>query len=138
LSELKEGKGGKVAWSTPQLASRSDLKGLPEPVVRQAFRADASRLPAYAGLENPQGGYVLVRVSRVIDTESIPPQRAAEIAAGLRQVLGQETMAALMVELRRKGGVTINKEYLGKKEDTAPPPAPTQSDRPDSRRRGGL
>jgi len=79
-----------------------------------------------------------VRVSRVIDTESIPPQRAAEIAAGLRQVLGQETMAALMVELRRKGGVTINKEYLGKKEDTAPPPAPTQSDRPDSRRRGGL
>jgi peptidyl-prolyl cis-trans isomerase D len=138
LSELKEGKGGKVAWSAPQLASRSDLKGLPEPVLRQAFRADASRLPAYAGLENPQGGYVLVRVSRVVDSESISPQRAAEIAAGLRQVQGQEAMASLMVELRRKGGVTVNKEYLGKKEDTAPPPAPTQSDQPASRRRGGL
>jgi peptidyl-prolyl cis-trans isomerase D len=95
-------------------------------------------LPAYAGLENPQGGYVLVRVSRVVDSESISPQRAAEIAAGLRQVQGQEAMAALMVELRRKGGVTINKEYLGKKEDTAPPPAPTQSDRPAPKRRGGL
>jgi len=138
LGELKEGKGGNPAWSAPQLASRSDLKGLPEPVLRQAFRADASRLPAYAGLENPQGGYVLVRVSRVVDTESISPQRAAEIAAGLRQVQGQEAMAALLVELRRKGGVTINKEYLGKKDDIAPPPAPTQSDQPASRRRGGL
>ena len=138
LGELKEGQGGKPAWSVPQLASRSDLKGLPEPVVRQAFRADASKLPAYAGLENPQGAYVLVRVSRVVDAESIPPQRAAEISDGLRQVLGQEAMAALMAELRRKGGVKINKEYLEKKEDAAPPPAPTQSDRPAPKRRGGL
>ena len=77
MGELKEGKGAQPAWSAPQLASRSDLKGLPEPVVRQAFRADASKLPAYAGVENPQGAYVLVRVSRVQDAENIPPQRAA-------------------------------------------------------------
>jgi len=116
LSELKEGKGAQPAWSTPQLASRSDLKGLPEPVVRQAFRADASRLPAYAGLENPQGGYVLVRVSRVNDPGNLPPQRAAEIADGLRQVQGQEAMAALMAELRQKAGVKINKELIEKKQ----------------------
>jgi peptidyl-prolyl cis-trans isomerase D len=138
LNELKEGKGGKPAWSAPQLASRSDLKGLPEPVVRQAFRADASRLPAYAGLENPQGAYVLVRVSRVVDVENIPPQRASEITEGLRQVLGQEAMAALIAELRRKSGVKINKEYLEKKEDASPPSAPIKSDRPTPPKRGGL
>ena len=135
LSELKEGKGAQTAWSAPQLASRSDLKGLPEPVVRQAFRADDSRLPAYAGLENPQGGYVLVRVSRVIDPENISPQRASEITDGLRQVLGQEAMTSLMAELRRKAGVTINKEHFEKKEDAAPTPAPA---RPAPSRRGGL
>jgi hypothetical protein len=74
----------------------------------------------------------------VVDAESIPPQRAAEITDALRQVLAQEAMASLMAELRRKGGVTINKEYLEKKEDTAPPPAPTKSGRPAPPRRGGL
>lgn len=136
LAELKEGKGAKPAWSAPQLASRSDLKGLPEPVVRQAFRTDVSALPAFSGLENPQGGYVLVRVTRVVDPANIPPQRAAEIADGLRQVLGQEAMTALMADLRRKAGVTINKDQFEKKEDAAP--APATSDRPVPPRRGGL
>jgi len=79
-----------------------------------------------------------VRVSRVVDVENIPPQRASEITEGLRQVLGQEAMAALITELRRKSGVKINKEYLERKEDAAPPSAPTKSDRPAPSKRGGL
>jgi hypothetical protein len=79
-----------------------------------------------------------VRVSRVVDAENIPPQRASEITEGLRQVLGQEAMAALIAELRRKSGVKINKEYLDRKEDASPPSAPIKSDRPTPPKRGGL
>jgi peptidyl-prolyl cis-trans isomerase D len=72
-------------------------------------------LPAYAGVENLLGGYTLVRVSRVQDPASLPPERVNAVAASLRQVMGQETITAYMNALRQKIGVSINKEQIEKK-----------------------
>lgn len=116
LEELRQGKSVQIAWSTPQLAGRSELKGLSEPVAQRAFRADVSKLPAYAGMENPQGGFTLLRVTRVEEVEKIPPETIEALANGLRQVLGQEALAAYVASLKQKTGVTINKELLEKKQ----------------------
>jgi peptidyl-prolyl cis-trans isomerase D len=129
LDELRQGKSVQIAWSKPQLASRSDLKGLSEPVAQQAFRADVSKLPAYAGVEDPRGGYTLVRITRVEEVEKIPPETIEALANGLRQVLGQEALAAYVASLRQKTGVRISKEHLEKKDEGSPPPAPTQAPR---------
>lgn len=138
LDELRQGKSVQIAWSKPQVAGRQDLKGLSEPVAQQAFRADVSKLPAYAGLENPQGGYTLVRVTRVEEIENIPPESIEALANGLRQVQGQEALAAYVASLRQKAGVQISKERLEKSEEGAPSPAPAQPDRPASRKRGAF
>jgi len=116
LGELTQGKSVQIAWSAPQIASRAEFRNIPEPVVRQAFRLDTSKLPAYAGVENPQVEYTLVRVSRVQEAGDLPPEKAGEISGALRRVLAQEVMAAYVAALKQKSGVTINKEFLEKKE----------------------
>jgi peptidyl-prolyl cis-trans isomerase D len=116
LAELNEGKSVKIAWSKPQLATRAEFKSIPEPVVRQAFRLDASKLPAYAAVENPQFGYTLVRVSAVQEAADLPPEKIDELANALRRVLAREAMSAHLASLKQKAGVTINKELLERKD----------------------
>jgi peptidyl-prolyl cis-trans isomerase D len=115
LGELAQGKSVQVPWSAPQTASRAEFKNVPEPVLRQAFRLDASKLPAYAGVESLQVDYTLVRVTRVQEAD-LPPEKASELAGALRQVLAQEAMTAYLATLKQKAGVTINKELIEKKD----------------------
>ena len=136
LGELKQGKGVQVAWSAPQVVTRAERKALPDPVMRQAFRMDVSALPAYAGVETLTGTYFLVRVTRVQEAEKIPPEKIKAIAEELRQLQAQETLGAYVSSLRQKAGVKINKEYLEKREESAP--APVTSDRPAPRKRGAF
>lgn len=116
LGELAQGKSVQIAWSAPQTASRAEFRNVPEPVLRQAFRLDTSKLPAYASVENPQVEYTLMRVTRVQEVADIPPEKAGEFAGALRQVLAQEAMTAHLATLKQKAGVTINKELIEKKE----------------------
>lgn len=115
LEELRQGKPVKAAWSAPRLVSRDD-KELPEPVLRQAFRADVSKLPVYAGVDSPRGAFVLLRVTRVQEDANIPPERAKALAEQLRMLQGQEALVAYVASLRQKAGVKINKEALEKKD----------------------
>jgi len=77
---------------------------------------DASKLPAYAGMDSPRGAYVLLRVTRVQEAGEIPPERLKAISEQLRMVLGQEALSAYLASLRQKAGVKINKEQLEKKQ----------------------
>lgn len=112
LEQLKAGASVKADWSAPKLISRTQSEGLSEAAVRQAFRVDAASLPAYAGVENPDGGYTLLRVSRVVLAESIAPERRRGFAEALRQVLGQQEFAAYLGSVRQKTEITVNREKL--------------------------
>lgn len=112
LEKLKQGESVTVTWSTPQLITRTEHKGLSEAMVRQAFRVDATKLPAYAGVENPEGGYRVLRVSRVVPAENIAPEKRRGFAEALRQVLGQQELAAYLASARQKTEIQINKEQI--------------------------
>jgi peptidyl-prolyl cis-trans isomerase D len=140
LADLNQGKSVQIAWSAPQLATRSEFRSIPEPVVRQAFRLDVSKLPAHAAVENLQAGYTLLRVTRVQEAVDLPPEKTEELANGLRRVLAQEAMSALLAELKQKAGVTINRDFLDKKDESAPFPAAPRSQpgSPAPQRRSGF
>lgn len=118
LAALREGKDAvkeaKVAWSAPQLASRSDPKGIPGEALRQAFKADVSKLPAYAGAESG-GGYTLVRVSRVQEAAEGAKDKQNAIAQTMRQVEGQAELAAYIASLKQKTAVNIRKDAIERK-----------------------
>jgi peptidyl-prolyl cis-trans isomerase D len=116
LEKLKRGGDAQVTWGAAQLVARNDAKGFSEAVLRQAFRADAAKLPAYTGIDNPQGGYTLIRVSRVVEQEKVDADRRKQIAEALRQLRGQESMLAYVESLKHKEAVKISKELIEKKE----------------------
>jgi len=139
LDELRQGKPAKVAWSAPQLVSRDDPpQDIPEPALQQAFRVDVAKVPAYAGVDSPQGAYVLLRVSRIEEAGNVPPEKAKALADRMRAVQGQEALTAYITSLRQRAGVTINQERVVKRDDPLPPASPTSSDRPLPPRRGGF
>jgi peptidyl-prolyl cis-trans isomerase D len=115
LERLRQGKEAAVKWSTPQLVGRTDAKGLGEAAQAQAFRVDAGKLPAYAGVEDGQGGFTLIRVTRVVESEKIAPERQKAIAQALRELEAQQEMAAYVSSLKQKADIKISKEALEKK-----------------------
>jgi peptidyl-prolyl cis-trans isomerase D len=116
LELLRQGKDAAVTWSPPRLVARSEPGDLSQAVVRQAFRADAAKLPAYAGVEDPEGGYTILRVTRVVEAEDVPADRREAFAEGLRRTRGQEELSAYVASLRQKIGVKISREALEKKD----------------------
>ena len=115
LELLRQGKEVPGTWSAPQVVTRSEFKPFSEQAARQAFRVDAGKLPAYAGVESAQGGYTLLRVTRVIEGQGQPETRQ-QFSEALRRLLGQEELTAYVESLKQKAGVKISKEVLEKKD----------------------
>lgn len=119
LAALREGKdAGKeaqVTWSAPQLVSRGDAKGIPADALRQAFKTDVSKVPAYAGVEVAGGAYTLVRISKVQEVADGAKDKQNAIAQTLRQVAGQSELAAYLASLKQKSEVKIRKDLVEKK-----------------------
>ena len=115
LEALRQGKSVALSWSAPQLVSRTNTQGLTEPVLRQVFKAQIAKLPSYAGLEAPGGGYMLLKVSRVVETDKVDRTQQQALAEGLAQVTGEEQFAAYIVSLKQKANVKLlNKERIEK------------------------
>ena len=116
LEKLKRGNEAQVTWGATQLVGRKEAKGFSEAVLRQAFRADTAKLPAYTGIDTPNGGYTLVRVSRVVEQDKLDTDRRKQVAEALRQLRGQEGMLAYVESLKQKDAVKINKDAIEKKQ----------------------
>jgi len=76
------------------MITRENASSMGKDVLNQVFRAEASKLPAYAGVENPKGGFILIRVSKVVEAGAIDPEKKKSYASQLRQALAQEYSAA--------------------------------------------
>ncbi|MHB1292638.1 MAG: SurA N-terminal domain-containing protein [Sulfuricella sp.] len=112
-------KGGAVAdlkWGATILISRENASSMGKDELNKIFRADAGKLPAYTGIENPKGGYTLIKVSKVVEPGAIDPAKKKAYANQLRQALAQEYSSAYLASLKQKADISIKKEKLEKVE----------------------
>ncbi len=117
LEKLRQGKDAEVNWSKPQLVNfSSQIKDLDDDLRKQILRTDVSKLPAYSGVETPQG-YTLVRVTRTVEPEKLDAEKEKSLTTALQQALAQEQNAAYLASLKQKGEVKIRKESLSEKKD---------------------
>jgi peptidyl-prolyl cis-trans isomerase D len=116
LKELQEGKDAGLKWPAPLGVNRQKPGGLFPQVIDKVFRADAKKLPAYVGVENP-GGYSLVQVSKVIDIEKVDEAKREAMAARLRDAVAAQEFEATLASLRGRVGVTVRKDVLEKKKE---------------------
>jgi peptidyl-prolyl cis-trans isomerase D len=111
LAELK--KGGKAPFGAVKTVSRDRATGLPPEAVARIFRADASALPAYVGVELP-AGYALYRITKVIESEPDDARQRA-VQTELGRASGEQEFRSFLAGLRADAKIEINREALEKK-----------------------
>jgi peptidyl-prolyl cis-trans isomerase D len=113
LEQLRKGQDAGLKWGPPRLVSRRDAQGLPGNILRQVVSADTAKLPAYLGVPIPDAGYVLLRISKVVeeDVKDSDPQVVGR-AAGL---YGNAQYEAYVDSLRSRADIEIKPANLEKK-----------------------
>lgn len=115
LEKLAKGGNPELAWGKPITLSRMKSEGVSEPVLRAVFRAGTESLPAYAGVEDGDSGYRLIRVNAV----SEPPQVSVDVrktaAEQLRRLRGQELLAEFINAMKQRAEVRIRPDVIDKK-----------------------
>jgi peptidyl-prolyl cis-trans isomerase D len=112
LEQLRKGENP-VTWSAPKLVSRRDAQGYPAEALRSIVAADVSKLPAYIGIPVPEAGYLLLRVSKVVEGE--PAKDDKQNTARVASMLGAAEFEAYVASLKGRADIAVNSANLEKK-----------------------
>jgi peptidyl-prolyl cis-trans isomerase D len=96
--------------------SRETPGGIDPRAIGTVFRADATKLPAYVGVDLAPTGYTVYRISQVAGggTPDAAKLRAAE--TGLARLESRMAYEAFLGGLKARSEVTINEANLARKE----------------------
>jgi peptidyl-prolyl cis-trans isomerase D len=108
LGQLQKGEKPAVTWGATQSVTRAQHGTLDMGLVRQIFQASAAGLPQFVGAEDPQNGYVLVRIDSIKDVADIDPAKRAQYAQQLRQMTGDEMFRAYLSDARLQAAIKLN------------------------------
>lgn len=107
LAQLQRGEKVNVQWTAPASITRVQHAELQNSLARLAFQMDASKLPAYAGVENEQNGYILLRVDAVKEVAVVDDTKHVRYMHELRQITGEEMFQAFLADTRKGADVTV-------------------------------
>lgn len=113
LEQLRKGADAGVKWGAAKSVSRREPQGLPNEVLRPVLSADVSKLPAFVGMAVADSGYLLVRISKVVEAD--PKEQAAEASQRTAGLLGAAQYEAFVASLRKQADIEINQANLEKK-----------------------
>jgi len=99
-----------VAWSDAKQISYMQSQGLDHETLRAIFKAETNDLPAYTGTASPNGGFNLIRISKVIEPESADATKFGNFTKQLQQMITQEEMSSYLAALRQRYDVKIKQD----------------------------
>jgi peptidyl-prolyl cis-trans isomerase D len=112
LEKLARGERVELKWSPPATVTLMRRQGLHSEGLRAVFSADTSKLPVYVGAPAPDGRFVIYRINRVEDAESISPEQLKSASRQISQLAAQAQLEALIASLRERAGIRIDKSKL--------------------------
>ena len=113
LEQLRKGESAGVKWSAAKTVSRRDPQNLPLEVLRPVMSADATKLPAYVGLPVADAGYMLVRISKVIEGD---PKQGGDPVPRAAALSGASQYESYVESLRKQAKLSINQANLERKQ----------------------
>jgi peptidyl-prolyl cis-trans isomerase D len=116
LAQLQRGEKTSLKWVAVKdpLSRMHPAAGMDLELTLHVLQADVSKLPAYVGVESPQGGYMLARVDAVKETGPIDEVKRADYSQRLRQVMGEELLKAYIAEARKHASISSKAFANGK------------------------
>lgn len=114
IARLRKGESlADLKWAAPVKASMSDPGSVPPDVIKAALREPAGKLPAYTGLEAPNRGYTLIRITAVDASKKAGEETLRKsFASKYKQALAQADIYAYMKGLRGQFKVDIHQPML--------------------------
>ncbi|MCC6923293.1 MAG: SurA N-terminal domain-containing protein [Nitrosomonas sp.] len=110
LAGLVSGKADTIEWSESKRVSYMQSQDLNQDTIREIFKTDASTLPAYVGIANPEGGYSLIRISKIIEPKAVAEDNRTNFSRQLQQMMAQEETAAYLNGLRQRYDVIVKRD----------------------------
>ena len=97
-----------IDWIDQLVIDRVDRKGLSDSLINAIFKIDDSQLPAYSGLYDSKGEYVIIKLNKVVtddikDNDSIDTYYNDYII-----MIESEVEAAYILNLRAKADIDLN------------------------------
>lgn len=114
LAELRKGGDAGVQWGAAKAVSRRSPQGVPAGALRQIMAADAQKLPSYAGAERGTEGYMLYRVTKVLEPEARPEAQKTAEQQRSAQLAGARQLEAFVASLRERADIEVRAANLEK------------------------
>jgi peptidyl-prolyl cis-trans isomerase D len=96
-----------AGFSSVSTVSRNDPQGMPPVALGAIFKADASKLPAYVGVDLGNDGYAIYRVNGIQKATPVAADRLAGAQQQVAQVYAQAEMEAYLESLKARSKVKI-------------------------------
>ena len=112
LEKLQKGEAADVRWSAPSMVSLQRRQGLHPEGVQAVFGAEASKLPAYAGVPASDGRFVIYRVTKVQDIQAVEPDKLKAAGEQLGKLAAQQQFEALVTSMRERAEVVVDRSKL--------------------------
>ncbi|EEG08834.1 PpiC-type peptidyl-prolyl cis-trans isomerase [Pseudogulbenkiania ferrooxidans 2002] len=111
LTELKAGKNiDSQPWEPAQTVSRRSFGALSLPEVRAVFAASATKLPAFAGVKQDGGNYVVYRIDKVIPAPAPSLAERSQLSGLIGEMNANAQVASYLEALREKYKVTLSQQ----------------------------
>jgi peptidyl-prolyl cis-trans isomerase D len=107
LEQLKRGEKPELVWKAGQAMTRAQLAAQGTNLARLVFQADATKLPAYTGIENAKTGYLLVRVDEIKDSAVVDETKRARYEQEIRKLTGDELLQAYVADAKKHAEISL-------------------------------
>jgi peptidyl-prolyl cis-trans isomerase D len=115
LAELQAGKAPPLTWGQPRSVSREAVGALDPRAVGPIFRAEASKPPAYVGVELPPTGYTIYRVGKVTEAKNLDAAKLRVAESALARQDARQAYQAVVAAVKARSDVTVNEKNLESK-----------------------
>ena len=99
-----------VLWDEAKQISYMQPQGLDHETLRAVFRAKTNALPVYTGAINPKGGFNLIRINKIVESESVDKAKLDGFTKQLQQMITQEEVSSYLAALRQRYDVKVKQD----------------------------
>ncbi|MGH8728479.1 MAG: SurA N-terminal domain-containing protein [Burkholderiales bacterium] len=114
LAKLREGGDVKREWRETKTVSRRDTGELEGSVLKQIFKANVEKLPAYTGADVGDEGYRLIKITSVQDSGKPDESKRAALVNELTKLKGEAQLSAYLQSFRSEAEIRVKEENLEK------------------------
>jgi peptidyl-prolyl cis-trans isomerase D len=114
LQRLRAGEDVNLKWTDSKTVSRTDTGELDGGLLKQIFRANVAKLPAYAGADAGDAGYQLIKIAAVKDGGKLDQSKREQLVRELTRLKGEAQLSAYLASLRADADIRIKRENLEK------------------------